>query len=191
MHKTLLLAGFSLAICSLKAQTAKNIIADLTSINNTVTNVACSGGKGNIISNRAMNIFLANKVGTYLSGIDDLSLYKNSITFNTTEGTFSVSHNMRQAKGIDEPVKSSLIIGAKANVLNGFTAMLNNNHSVNDFGVLVKKTWMGKSTTYFRKCTATINLPAGHKQSMDAWRASILNLIKAEINHRDSLFRIV
>lgn len=188
MRKILLLLSFSFAIYLLKAQTTANIIAELKSINSTVANVPCSTGKGNIISNRAMNIFLSNKAGTYLSGDDDLSLYKNSITFNTTEGTFSVSHNMRQAKGIDQPVKSFLFIGAKANIVNGLAAMLNNTHFINAFGLLIKKTWIGKPNTYFNKCFGAINSRVSQKQFMDALHASILNLIEAEIRHRDSLF---
>ncbi len=189
MLKTLLLLHLALTINLLKAQTDENIIAVFKSINSTVTKVNCSAGKGNIISNRAMNIFLSNKVGTYLSGDDDLSLYKNSITFNTAEGTFSVSHNMRQAKGIDEPVKSFIFIGAKANVLNGIAAAVNSRHPINDFGLLVKKTWIGKPSTFFNKCTPAINSSVAHKQLMDALRASILHSIEAEIKCRVSIFK--
>ncbi len=188
MCKILLLVNFTFTVYLLKAQTAANIIDEFKSINGTITNVPCSTGKGNIISNRAMNIFLSNKVGTYLSGDDDLSLYKNSIEFNTTEGTFSVSHNIRQAKGIDQPLKSFLFIGAKANIVNGLAASFNNTNFSNDFGVLVKKTWIGKPNTYVNKCTGTINSPVSQKQFMDALRTSILNIIEAEIKHRDSLF---
>ena len=189
MLKTLLVLYLTLTINLLQAQTDENIIAAFKSINSNVAKVSCSAGKGNLISNRAMNIFLSNKVGTYLSGDDDLSLYKNSITFNTAEGTFTVSHNMRQAKGIDEPVKSFIFIGAKANVLNGIAAVVNSRNFINDFGLLVKKTWIRKPSTHFNKCTPAINSSAGHKQLMDALRASILHLIEAEIKDRVSVFK--
>jgi hypothetical protein len=167
-----MLLGFQFIVLLLKAQTAENIIDELKSINQTIINIPCTTGKGNMISNGAMNIFLSNKVGTYLSGDDDLSLYKNSITFNSSDGVFAVNHNMRQEKGLDEPVKSFLLVGAKANVLNGFASMFNNRHYVNDFGMLIKKVWMGKTTTCFNQCNTATNSPTSGKQLMDAERSS-------------------
>lgn len=187
MRKALLLLAYSLSAYSLKSQNADSIIKSFQSINNSIVAIPCSLGKGNIISNRAMNIFLSNKAGTYLSKFDDLSLYKNSITFNALEGVFSVLHNMRPPKDTDELVKSSLFVGAKANILNGFDAMMNNKHYINDFGALVQRTWMGKAHTYFNKCKT--NTGQNQKQAMDALRASVLNMLDAEIKIKDSFFQ--
>src|SRR5882762_7500420 len=99
-----------------RAQTPDSLILELKTINRTIANAPCSTGRGDLVSNRAMNIFLSEKAGYYLSGSDDLTLYKNSVVANAAEGTLAVYHNLHQPHGVDERVRSFLSIGARANV---------------------------------------------------------------------------
>ncbi|HTE12019.1 MAG TPA: hypothetical protein VK645_13640, partial [Chitinophagaceae bacterium] len=66
MRHLLLIVLFYSSTYLLKAQTGSDIIAELKSINNAITNKSCSADSAAAISNRAMNIFLADKTG-YLS----------------------------------------------------------------------------------------------------------------------------
>lgn len=188
MRKIYFILVLNLLTAKAKAQSAESILDEFKSINKGLVNIPCSTGKGNIIANRAMNIFLSNKVGTYLSGDEDLSLYKNSITFNTTKGAFAISHNMRQAKGTDEPVKSFLLIGARANILNSLASSFNDRHFINDFGMLVKKVWMGKTHTYFKPCNTADRTFVSNKQLMDAERYLILSFMETEIKKQQLQF---
>src|SRR5471030_2440367 len=122
-----------LSLCS-HAQSADSIISVLTAINHSITNGVYANGHGDVISKRAMNIFLANKVGYYMSQYGDLSFYKNNITFNAAEGIFSLNHNLFQAKGNDEPVRSFMVVGARANITDAFAAAFSNRQFSNEMG---------------------------------------------------------
>jgi hypothetical protein len=183
---TLLLTTYSL-----QAQSA-NIIADLNSINKEVANTSCNAGKGKLISNRAYNLFIGYKVGTYLSNVNDLSFYKNNIIINTFDGTVAVNHNVFEAKGKDEPVKSVLFFGVKANAGDVFVKSILNKKISNEFGINVKQTWVGKSKTFFNKCISSNAASASHvpnpKVYMDGERSIILHRIESEIIKKSAEF---
>ena len=96
MRYLLLTASFYLTSLIVQAQTGAAIIAELQSINQSVTNKPCGADSTAAISHRAMNIFLADKTG-YLSASRDLSFYTNYAAFSTAEGKFTVNHNFQQA----------------------------------------------------------------------------------------------
>jgi hypothetical protein len=187
----LFIIAFLYSTFSLQAQPA-DIISDLKAINREVVNTACSTGEGRLISNRALNLFIGYKVGTYLSNEHNFSFYKNNIIINTFDGTVAVNHNVFEAKGKDEPVKSVLFFGVKANVGDVFVKSVLNKKISNEFGINIKQTWIGRSKTFFNKCiglsTSSSADVANGKQYMDAQRAIIVHMLEDEIIKRNADF---
>lgn len=149
------------------AQTPDSLIRELRTINST--------SSGMLLSNRALNIFLSESAGYYMSATDNLSLYKNSVIANSAEGTLAIYHNLRQASGIDQPVRSFLSIGAQANVADAFVAHSENRPYNNQFGFLIKQTWVGRSHVI-----ATTD----QIQSMNGVRAAIFHSLETDIHNR-------
>ncbi len=176
---------FSLHVSS-KSQTDASIFAKLNSINKTVTNNSCSTGNGALISNRAMNIFLADKTG-YLSESSDLSYYTNYVTLNTAEGKLTVNHNFQEATGIDEPIKTLLSVGVSMHIANSFAPTFLGNNFENELGLTVNYKWLGKTKTSFGACIA-VQPAANKKLAMDALRAAIIHSLQIEINKKETDF---
>lgn len=158
-----------------KSQITDSIIAELKAINKSIVNTPCSSADAPLISNRAMNIFLADKTG-YLSESNDLSLYTNYLTFNTAEGKLTINHNFQKATGIDGPIKKMLSIGVVANIANNFAATFLDKKFENELGLTVNHKWLHKVKTHFTNCN--------QKQSMDALRAAIVHSLEIEINKK-------
>lgn len=175
--KLLLIAACCFSTALTKAQTSAKIIAELKAINNKVVNMPCNMGKGMLISNKAMNIFLSNKVSSYLSDDGDLSLYKNYVTLNAAGGSIAINHNFHQPVDSDDWVRSFVIIGARANVANAYAARFSNKYFNNRLGFMLQKTWMGKPVTYYNQC-------GSQKLAMDAQRAELMYSLEAEITGR-------
>ena len=126
----------------LMAQSADSLISNLISVQNKLEmNPAYSR---DLISNRAMNLFVADQIGSYLSEDKNLSFFKNYVTLDAAKGILSLNHNFFESKGLDEPVRSFMVVGAKANVLNAFYSLNANKTYVNNFGVSVQKNWISK-----------------------------------------------
>ncbi len=187
MRSFLLIAIFYLIALPLVSQTAEDIIDQLNSINQSITNQPCSTGSASLISNRAMNIFLADKTG-YLSERGDLSMYTNYVTINTSEGMVAVNHNFQKATGIDDPIKKLWSLGLNANIANTLAATFLDKKFENELMVAVNHKWLGKVKTHSSACSPTQN-NNNQKQAMDALRASILHSLKIEILKRDSDFK--
>ena len=169
------------------AQSPVTIIQSIKAINKGLADMACSTGKGQLISNRAMNLFLANKVGSYLSGGEDLSYYKNNITFRSVDGELTVNHSLFQASGKDVPITQFIVVGVKANILNAFAANSNGSHFTNELGFTVRKTWIGKTYTSFQKCEHVVNVDnkaVDQKYAMDVLRAIIIHDMEASISNK-------
>ena len=163
MRSLFLLPAFCVFPGLSQAQTPDSLINEL------------KAARGSLISNRAMNVFLSEAAGYYLSSPDDLTLYKNSVIANAAEGSLAIYHNLRQAPGTDERIGSFLSIGASANVADAFTAANEGRHYNNRFGLLVKQTWIGNGKTTYTE---------GQQKIMKALRAGILHSLELEIRKK-------
>ncbi len=132
-----------------------------------------------LISNRAMNLFLADRIGYYLSRYDDISFDKNYITFNSSDGVFSLNHNFFQARPGDNPIKSFIVGGIKANVVNAIESRFTGNAFNNEIGLTIKQTWLASVKTHFTQ---------SHKQNMAALRASIRYSLQAQLTRKQAEF---
>ncbi len=175
------------------AQDAGQIMEELQTINKTITFQPCDRNSGKLISNRAMNIFLADKTG-YVSESGDLSYYTNYVTLNSNTGLLSINHNFQKSKGIDEPLKKLLSIGFKANVADGFNASFIDKQFKNLLALTINHTWLGKVTTKFSGChqndaNSDLTNGANQKVSMNALRAGIVNSLLVELKNREAAFQ--
>jgi len=176
----------------LRAQTTADIIAGLEKIHTDVAGRPCSTGV--LLSNRALNLFLANKIGSYLSEFSDLSFYKNNTTFNAAAGTFSVNHNFFQPKGTDEPVRSLLVAGAQANVAQALASALTGRSYSNEIGATIKQTWIAPVKHFSKSCVPVgypgkgSSQPADPKEEMNAQRAAISHALETEIKQKEADF---
>ncbi len=122
------------------AQNAAVIIQELKSINKNISDKTCNQPTAAAISNRAMNIFMADKMG-YLSHSNDLSYFTNYVTLNSLEGKFTVTHNFQQASGMDEPLKKIFNVGVNINIANSFAQSFLNNRYKNELGITLNFKW--------------------------------------------------
>lgn len=188
MRLLLLSLFFYLILLPLSAQTAAGIINELNAVNSAIAARPCTNGSTAIISNRAMNVFLADKTG-YVSAPADLSLYTNYVTFNTTDGRLTVNHNFQKATGVDKPVKKLFSAGMYANVVSSFTTNHSGNRVANELGLMLSYKWLGKVKTHITACTIT-QQGNTEKQTMDALRQGITRLLVVEINEKDAAFKM-
>ncbi|MFS2190256.1 hypothetical protein ACCC92_26510 [Mucilaginibacter sp. Mucisp84] len=175
-----ILCGLLFSCCTiveLKAQTTGQVIDEIKAINSKVTHWPISNGQGMLISNKAMNIFLSNKVSSYLSGNEDLSLYKNYVNLNAAEGAISINHNFHQPVDSDDWVRSFVVVGARVNIANAYSAKTANRYYDNQLGFTIQKTWMGKPKTYYAA-------NSDFKKEMDAARALMVNTLVQSINKK-------
>lgn len=140
------------------AQSPDSLIQQLTAIH------AATVKSSFPISERAMNIYLSNKIGYYLSDPNDLTLYKNSVLVDAATGQVAVNHSLYQPKGPDQRIKTFTTIGVKANAKDVFYTRL---------GFLVKQTWITRGHISY-------TTPA-QKPTMDALTGSILHTIIQDI----------
>ena len=186
------LASLCIIASGLQVQAQGDIINELKTINAKIAAVPCGNGYGNLISYRGLNLFLAGKIGSYLSEGNDLSFYKNNITLNTSEGILTVNHSLFQASGVDEQVRKFMVVGVNANIANGFASAFAGKRYSNDFGFTIRQTWLGNVRTYFEKCSQSKEYGSittgGQKPAMDALRAVILHTLEIEINKKISDF---
>ena len=184
-----------IAVISLNAaaQDTGRIQEELQAINKKIILQPCDGNSGKLISDRAMNIFLADKTG-YVSESGDLSYYTNYVTLNSNTGLISVNHNFQKARGIDGPIKTLLSVGFKANVADGFNASFTDKRFKNLLALTLNRTWLGKVTSKFSGCgPQEINSKSADgvddKTAMNALRAGILNSLLIDIKNREAAFQ--
>jgi hypothetical protein len=172
------------------AQDGARIKEELQTINKTTLH-PCVGNNGRLISNRAMNIFLADKT-SYASENGDLSYYTNYVTLQSNTGLISINHNFQKAKGNDEPLKTLLSVGFKANIADGFNTSFLDKRFKNVLALTINHTWLGKVRTKFSGCEPNNSKSANgnnQKLSMDALRAGILNSLLIDIKNREDDFQ--
>ncbi|CAN5471306.1 hypothetical protein BH11BAC5_BH11BAC5_38160 [soil metagenome] len=164
---------FLIAHCCV-GQNSDSITSEIKMINRAVTNQAA----GAVISNRAMNVFLADKTG-YVAASDDLSFFTNYVTFNSTDGIFTVNHNFQSPKGMDEPLKNLFSLGFKANV-NSIGAGFLDKHFDDELGVTLNYKWLGK---------VKMQASAYQQQSMHALRAGLVHSLELAIEQEIADFK--
>lgn len=163
----------------LSSQSVADVKAGLAVVNQKVVGTSCATGKGLLVSNRAMNFLLSDKIGSYLSQFNDLSFYKNNVTFDAGDGTFSLNHNLFQASGADTAIRSFLVVGARVNVANAFAAAFSDKPFQNRLGVTIKQTWLSTPKAYFT---------CSQKQGMDAERAILVQSLYADLDRQGADF---
>ncbi|MBC7627690.1 hypothetical protein [Ferruginibacter sp.] len=156
------------------AQTGESIIDEIKEINKTVT----SQHSGTVISNRAMNVFMADKTG-YLSAGDDLSFYTNYVTFNSMDGIFTVNHNFQKPNGIDEPLKTLFSVGFKANV-NSIGATFLDKQFDDELALTMNYKWLCKIKTHADK---------SQQKFMNALRAAAAQTLEIAIEKEVADFK--
>jgi hypothetical protein len=126
-----------------------------------------------------MNVFLSEAAGYYMSDPDNLTLYKNSVVVNAADGTLAIYHNLRQPAGIDQPVRSFLSIGARANFADAYAAHSEDRPYNNQFGLLLKQTWVA---------SAKVSASPEQVKLMDSLRTAILHSTETAIRQQAADF---
>jgi len=175
MRYLLLTASFYCINIAAKTQHTDSLITEIKSINKAVTDKP-----GGAISNRAMNIFLADKTG-YLSESTDLSFYTNYATLNSSLSRITINHNFQKANGTDEPIKKLLSVGVSVTLPGSFATSFLDNRFDHGLGILVSYKWLGKVSTRFKNAEEN---KSTQKKAMDALRAGMVHALENEINKK-------
>ncbi|MDN3655421.1 hypothetical protein QWZ08_07285 [Ferruginibacter paludis] len=173
MPRVFFVVLFFLIVYRCAGQNGDSIAAEIRLINREVVNQ--TGGA--VISNRAMNVFLADKTG-YLAGSDVLSFFTNYVTFNSTDGIFTVNHNFQTPGGRDEPLKNLLSVGFNANV-NSIGAGFLDRRFDDELGLTINYKWLAKVKT---------KSDAYQQQFMNALRAGLVHTLESAIEKETAGF---
>jgi hypothetical protein len=174
-----LLTVCCLPILEAVAQNAETIAAELKEINKSISSKAGSNFAA-AVSNRAMNVFMADKTG-YLSGSTDLSYYTNYTTFNSAEGKITVNHNFQPAAGNDDPIKTLFSIGFDMTLGNSYSKGFFDKRYENELGISLNYKWLGRIKTVFRD--------KEQQQAMDALRLALLQSLITGIQKKEVDFK--
>ncbi len=186
MRRFLLPILFWCACTIAKAQTGKAIADTLKLINKRVTMSGGVSGNLPVISNGAMNVFLADKLG-YLSQANQLSFYTNYVTLSTADGELTINHNFQKATGTDEPAKQLFNIGISANI-SSIAVPFSDKHYDDELNLLLSYKWISKVKTGFKKgYSGQSSYPK--KNNMDALRAGIVYTLENEILEKEKAFK--
>ncbi len=163
---------------------AKRVIIDsLDKLNRQVLNTPADRANGMIITHRALNVFFADKVASYLSDGGDLSLFSNYATLSSSDGKFSINHSFANRK-LDR-VRGLWTVGAKANIAEGFAALYESKQLKTDLGITVKKTWISRGVVAYDNSRQPQNASeTNQKGEMDVERAYILRTLETQINQK-------
>ncbi len=132
------------------------------------------------ITNRAMNLFMADRVGYYLADSENLTYCKNNLTLNTADGIMSMTHSFFEPSGTDLPINNFTALGLKTNIFNAFQATNNKATYKNELGITYKKYWLSKPKIIAKNCI--------DKEISAASRAIILKNIGDEIIEESQRF---
>jgi hypothetical protein len=163
------------------AQTPAQISTELETLNAKVTNWPNTHGSGLLITNNAMNIFLSEKVASYLSDEHDLSLYKTSVRADMAEGRLAIDHNFHQPIDSDEPLRSFTLVGARVNFADAYASRYAHRYPNNRLGFVLQQTWLAAPVTRFHNGSS-------RKQSMDAQRALLVQQLESGVQQEAAGF---
>ncbi|MBL4676799.1 MAG: hypothetical protein JKY70_11445 [Mucilaginibacter sp.] len=182
------LLSFTLSICLIfgvvfksNSQSTSEIVSELKQLNQALADTPCVPGEGKLINYKAMNVFLSNKVSSYLSDKGDLSLYKNYVNINAAKATIAINHNFHQPVDSEDYVRSFLVVGARASFANTYAARFSNSLPDNQLGFTAQQVWMGKPVTVYDHC-------GSQKKNMDLERALLIQQLSKEIVEKASAY---
>jgi hypothetical protein len=132
------------------SQNVETLTRDLSKVHFETKNISCESGQ--ILTNRGMNLFMADRIGYYLSDHENLTFCKNNITLNSANGIFSMTHSFFEPTGADLPVKSFHALGLKTNAFNAFQSVTNKEAFSNELGITYKHFWLSKPKVSLNNC---------------------------------------
>ncbi|NOS94448.1 MAG: hypothetical protein HOP30_21245 [Cyclobacteriaceae bacterium] len=143
---TLLLLTLSLASAAQDSDPRiQTLINQLDSVK-----IKADTAKKQIISNRAFNIFFAKKINSYLSGTNDLSLYKNYAIVDAGDSRLSFGYNFtNKVDKSDGFVRAIYTIGAEVNTKSKLSTIFGDGDFSEDLGITAKFTLLGKGFVKF------------------------------------------
>jgi hypothetical protein len=178
-----LLGVFFNLVLFVQAQSSDSIIGQIQAIHNSITNAPCHVRNTPVISNRAMNIFLADKTG-YISESTDLSFYTNYLTLNTAEGKLTVNHNFQKATGTDDPIRKLPCVGIWASMAGRYAATVLDKSNETTMGITLGYKWLGKVKTRGANCSPSDDT----RTAMNALRTALTYTIANEVKKRSADF---
>ncbi|WP_222164779.1 hypothetical protein [Edaphocola aurantiacus] len=105
-----------------------------------------------LMSDQGLNIFMAKKVNTYLTGSGDLSMNKNYFIIDPTDGRLFLGHNWAKDPSQDTfRTKWIFTTGIKSNVAEAFSTIYSGKDKKlsNNTGLALKLTLLGRGIIYF------------------------------------------
>ncbi len=154
----------------LPAQQAARMLELIKGTDRQLSGVSWNSVSARAISNRAMNIFLADKNG-YGGGPEALSFFTNNISFNSTSGLLSICHSFQPQPGDDDPIRHLFNAGMAVRPANSFAQHFSDYRFDNEIFLTANYKWIGKTSTRFRPCPGH---PACQKITIDALRAALV-----------------
>jgi hypothetical protein len=161
-----------------KSQSTDSLISVLENVHQSIMNQSCA--EGQILTNRGMNLFMADRIGYYLSDHENLTFCKNNITLNSANGIFSMTHSFFEPTGADFPVKSFHALGLKTNAFNAFQSATNKQAFSNELGITYKHFWLSKPKVALYNCD--------EKSFYDTSRELALQKLKGEMEEKGNDF---
>jgi hypothetical protein len=108
----------------------------------------------NLMSNQGLNVFMARKVNSYLSGSGDLSLYKAYFIVDPTDGKLFVGYNFaNDPSDGDKMTRFVHNVGFNANLADAFSTIYSGEDKklTNDLGLTYKVTLLGRGIINFNR----------------------------------------
>lgn len=169
-----------LAVTSLKTlgQQIDTLSYHFQKQNQFLTEQPCT--QGQIISKRAMNLFLADRVGYFMSSDQNLSFCKNNININTATGVFALTHSLFEPTGEDASVRNFNAIGLRVNAFDAMGSIINSKKYSNQIGITFKRFWLSSPNVTLNHCS--------EKLLSDAKRSAILKRVSADFVQKSKEF---
>ncbi len=144
--------------------------------------------KGALVTHRALNLVLANKIGFYFSDYDNLSYFKNTTSFHSLDGFFSLQHNLFQPSQGDQWVRSYVLIGVRANIVGEWRGLFSQTPVPHEVGATLSKSWIASPKIRYQGDEAHPSVLPDHKQEMDLQRAYALQQVEEQMNREEEAF---
>lgn len=157
---------------------------------------SCTTKFGMLVTDRGLNRFFADKIGSYLAEEGDISLFKNYATLDASDGKLSINYNFAKGKSETGKIRSLSTVGVKANIEDGFASLFADRRFNDELGITLKQTFIGKGKVSFSTCkikegqgkaVKSANL-SNHKSRMYWERQLILQELITEMSRKATDF---